>query len=115
MLYFYRKKIKMTTINNNYCKGLYLFDFDFYLSSVYNCFYFLLTVLKRKTQVQLGLLTDMFIFDNLCPTNRFSIIYSLLSIKYNFRLNLLLAVSEQDSVLSSISLYASACWAEREA
>lgn len=115
MLFFYRKKLKITVLNNYFCKGLYLFDFEFYLSSVFNSFYFFLTVLKRKTQTQLGALTDMFIFDNLCNANRFSIIYSLLSMKYNFRLSVLISVGDLVSVVSSISLYASACWAEREA
>lgn len=115
MLFFYKKKLKSRILNNTYCKGFLILDYELNIASVFSSFYYFLILLKKKTQTQLSALTDLFIFDNLGFSNRFTVIYSLLSIKYNFRLSIFLCVGELVSLVSSISIYCSACWVEREA
>jgi len=70
--------------------------------------------LKNSTYSQFTLLTDITAYDRPeCP-ERFTLVYNLLSVKYNTRLFLSLSVDELGSVPSVTSLYPSSNWMERE-
>jgi NADH-quinone oxidoreductase subunit C len=60
------------------------------------------------------MLMDIIIVDYPDKTNRFSINYSLLSIKYNTRLFLNFEINELMHMLSIVNIYKSSCWLERE-
>jgi NADH/F420H2 dehydrogenase subunit C len=59
-------------------------------------------------------LIDIFIVDYFESDNRFEIVYSLLSVKYNARIKLKSRIDEFTPVASIVSLYPNANWLERE-
>nr|YP_009476746.1 NADH dehydrogenase subunit 9 [Cryptomonas curvata]AVM81239.1 NADH dehydrogenase subunit 9 [Cryptomonas curvata] len=59
-------------------------------------------------------LIDIFAVDYPEKSQRFSLIYCLLSIKYNVRIRVKILVDELTSVPSITDIYKSACWMERE-
>jgi NADH/F420H2 dehydrogenase subunit C len=59
-------------------------------------------------------LIDIFIVDYFESENRFEIVYSFLSIKYNVRIKLKSRIDEFTPVASIVSLYSNANWLERE-
>ena len=70
--------------------------------------------LKNSTYSQFTLLTDIVAYDRPGCSERFTLIYCLLSVKYNTRLFLTLSVDELESVPSVNTLYPSGNWMERE-
>ncbi len=60
------------------------------------------------------MLIDIFVIDYPGKSKRFVLIYSLLSLKYNIRLNVKTVLSEFDSIKSVVDVYKTACWMERE-
>lgn len=57
---------------------------------------------------------DMLSIDYPTAENRFQVIYNLLSIKYNIRLQVMVNVQELHSLKSIVKLHSSANWLERE-
>lgn len=45
---------------------------------------------------------------------RFEVVYSLLSLKYNIRARVLVSVSERQEIPTATGVYSAACWYERE-
>lgn len=70
--------------------------------------------LKNSTYSQFTILTDIVAYDRPGCSERFTLIYNLLSVKYNTRFFLTLYVSELGSVPSVNKLYPSSNWMERE-
>jgi len=95
--------IKYITFNNNQI-NIFLKKFNL------DIFFFL----KKNTFFQYKQLIDLIGFDTSQKTQRFFLIYSLLSIKYNNRINLYCPVQELFSITTISSLYSSAGWSERE-
>lgn len=60
------------------------------------------------------LLVDIFSIDFPECEKRFTLVYSLLSLKYNARMFIKLSLHELSSVPSITNVYKSACWMERE-
>nr|QGN73915.1 NADH dehydrogenase subunit 9 [prasinophyte sp. MBIC10622] len=74
----------------------------------------LLTYLKDHSGTQYKMLVEMCAVDYPARTQRFEVVYCFLSVRYNARIMVKVHVDEITPVDSSVSLYASAGWAERE-
>lgn len=59
-------------------------------------------------------LIDILVIDHPGKDNRFSLVYCLLSVKYNVRLRIKVCVDELSSVSSITNIYKSSNWMERE-
>ena len=70
--------------------------------------------LKSNINCQFKQLVDVIAYDILGKTERFTIVYSLLSIHYNVRLSVIITTTELMPVPSVSLLYNSAIWLERE-
>lgn len=70
--------------------------------------------LKQHTNCQYKLLTDIIAYDIPGNEKRFSIIYHLISIRYNSRVRILVETDEVVSLPSMTSIYSGAAWYERE-
>lgn len=73
-----------------------------------------LTHLKTAADLSFQILVSICGVDNLHTLPRFKVVYHLLSIKYNWRLRLVVELNEGEVVQSSCGVYASADWYERE-
>lgn len=60
------------------------------------------------------MLVDILIVDYPGRDKRFSLIYSLLSLKYNIRIKVKVLINELTSINSIANIYKSSCWMERE-
>lgn len=76
---------------------------------------FILFFLKNNTYTQFKILTDIIVIDYPDKKKRFSIVYNLLSVKYNIRINVRTKISELEFIDSTVKLFNSANWMEREA
>jgi NADH:ubiquinone oxidoreductase subunit C len=76
--------------------------------------YFVLNFLKNHTQSQCKFLVDLIVYDILGKKLRFTLVYSLLSLRYNSRVQVLTRVSEGCLVSSVHKLFKSVRWLERE-
>lgn len=73
-----------------------------------------LTVLKKHTNFQFQLLTCISGVDFPQRKNRFKIVYELLSLRYNARVQVTIFSSESTSVVSTTKIFKSAGWYESE-
>jgi NADH dehydrogenase (ubiquinone) Fe-S protein 3 len=69
---------------------------------------------KNHTNTQHKLLSEICVIDFPTRSNRFEIIYTLLSIQFNSRIKLRLSCHELQTLPSSTSVYTCANWWERE-
>ena len=74
----------------------------------------ILLFLKKHTLLKFELLIDITVYDKLINKSRFVIIYSILSLKNNIRLNICSSIKEFKNLTSITCLYPSACWVECE-
>ncbi len=74
----------------------------------------LLTFLKYHTGTAYSQLRDLTAIDHPERKQRFEVVYQLLSVFYNQRLTVSVALSEGQAIQSSVSVYASSGWYERE-
>ncbi|OMH86248.1 NADH-ubiquinone oxidoreductase [Zancudomyces culisetae] len=74
----------------------------------------LLTFLRDHTNAQYKQLSDVTCVDYPYRTNRFEVIYNLLSYRYNSRIRVKTYASETSAVPSVTEIYNSANWGERE-
>jgi NADH-quinone oxidoreductase subunit C len=74
----------------------------------------LLYIIKNNTNILLKILTDIICVDYPERKNRFELNYSLLSLKYNLRINIKTYIDEITLNDSIIKIYPSAMWSERE-
>jgi len=73
-----------------------------------------MSFLKNDEDCLYKLLIDIFVVDYFESENRFEIIYSLLSVKYNVRIKLKSRIDEFTPVASIVNLYPNGNWIERE-
>ena len=73
-----------------------------------------LTFLKNDLNSQFQVLTDITVADYLENDKRFEVVYMLLSVRYNTRIRIKTYVNEMSSLQTTVNLYASANWVERE-
>lgn len=74
----------------------------------------MITFFKKKNQVQFQSLLDIIIYDIPKNKDRFTVVYSLLSIRFNRRLFISTKLNELMPLISISSLYVTANWIERE-
>jgi NADH/F420H2 dehydrogenase subunit C len=60
------------------------------------------------------ILVDILVVDYPGREKRFSLVYCLLSLKYNVRIKVKISIDELTSVNSITNIYKSSCWMERE-
>ena len=70
--------------------------------------------LKYHTNCQYKLISDICAVDYPNKINRFTIVYNLLSIRFNSRLRIKVMINELQSINSITSIYKAASWWERE-
>ena len=104
VLYKYIKAVKINYYKNN---------INFYLRNVEDITKILL-FFKTHTNSQYLVLSDLFGVDKARQKDRFQVIYSLLSVRYNSRIRINLYVNEFQNVPSVTSIFNSAGWLERE-
>ncbi len=73
-----------------------------------------LQFLKENKDLRFAILTDLFAADFPERKKRFEVVYSLLSLQLNQRILIKVELAENESILSSTSIYSAACWYERE-
>lgn len=78
--------------------------------NLYNLMFFL----KKHTQSQFKLLSDMCTVDYPWKLNRFEVFYNILSIVFNCRLTISVNSNEQKALYSIRSLFSVSGWFERE-
>ena len=76
--------------------------------------FFVLFFLKKFCLSQYSILTSITAVDFLKKKYRFELVYSLLSIKYNNRINVKVYINELISVCSCENIYSTANWFECE-
>jgi NADH-quinone oxidoreductase subunit C len=74
----------------------------------------LIFILNRATFFHFEQLVDLVVYDRPGKKYRFTLIYNLLSVTWNNRLNLIIQVDELTPIDSVMDLYPSAGWLERE-
>lgn len=74
----------------------------------------LFSFLQNHTWTQFKVLSDIITIDYPSRSDRFDIVYQLLSLRYNVRLNILVTTDELKPLSSISSLYEGAVWYERE-
>jgi len=86
---------------------IYLYIKTLNLFTVFN-------LLKNHTYIK-AYLMDLIVVDYFKKKKRFKVIYTLLSYKYNFRINIIIYVNEVNLVESVSNIFPVANWLEREA
>jgi len=95
-------------------KKVFLRGYDGHILSATKKNKALLFVLNRASHLSMEQLVDLVVYDRPGKKFRFTVIYNLLSVTYNNRLNVLIQVDELTPIDSVIDLYPSAGWLERE-
>lgn len=90
-------------------------SFDVELEVSVKNIYPLMVFFKNHSLCLFTSLIDIVCYDVPNKTHRFSLVYNLLSVKFNSRIRIISKIQENyNQILSVISLYRSAGWSERE-
>ncbi len=73
-----------------------------------------LNFLRDDAQLNYDFLTDLTAVDNLGKEPRFEMVYNLYSIKYRHRFRVKVSLAEDESIPSSVEVWKTADWHERE-
>jgi len=85
------------------------------IKTVSNNLYPLIFFLKNHTLSQFKLFTDLVCYDRPGKNYRFSLIYNLLSMDFNYRVKIQIKIKEKLPLLTTLtSLYGASGWLERE-
>lgn len=95
-------------------KGRIVSGYDLEIEVVSKNCYPILMFLKKHTLCQYKQLVDIICFDTPGKNYRFFIIYNLLTIQYNTRIQVITKLKNTNELLSISGLYKSANWSERE-
>jgi len=80
----------------------------------YTHIYPYLKLIKKNSLSQLNSCIDLVIYDHPNKNYRFTVIYCLISNFFNYRLNIFTQLNELQVLRSTINLYLSIIWSERE-
>ena len=92
-----------------------VYGFEIEVDMTVKLFYPFILFLKKHSLFLFNILTDVICYD--CPgkSYRFSLVYNLLSVKFNSRLRVIVKQKETKSkIVSLMALFRSANWSERE-
>jgi NADH-quinone oxidoreductase subunit C len=95
-------------------KRVLLKNFDLVIKSPHTVTLPLLFFLKNNNLSKFEILVDITCCDMYYKDTRFVLIYNLLSIRYNLRVQLLTSLKESDNLFSAVSIFKGANWLERE-
>jgi NADH dehydrogenase (ubiquinone) Fe-S protein 3 len=101
-------------ILNKYILMINYNKYDIFILIKPNHLYNILYILNKNTLFQFKQLIDINAIDYPERTNRFELIYHLLSIVYNTRINIRTFTNELYPINSVIDIYKNANWSERE-
>ena len=108
LIIFFKKKLL------NYFKFFFFKRGYIYILTNFNYFYNIIFFLNKSSFFQFKILIDVIVSDYPEKFYRFLISYSLLSIKFNLRLNLIFCFKELFPIISIKRLFYSSNWLERE-
>tara|TARA_B110000037_G_scaffold57409_1_gene70017 strand:- start:5 stop:331 length:327 start_codon:yes stop_codon:yes gene_type:complete len=101
-------KYQLIKILQNNIIDINLKDYDLLVEVKKEKIPFILFFLKNNTYSQFKVLTDIVVSDYPENKKRFSVVYSLLSVKYSTRINIKTWVSELDFLESTVKIFNSA-------
>jgi NADH:ubiquinone oxidoreductase subunit C len=108
----------VTTLSNLLGEGVYnsqvVAGFEIVLEVITKKLYPVIHFLNKHTLTQCESLIDLICYDSIKGTQRFCLVYNLLSVKFNYRIRLACKMSELTNVLSVMGLFKNANWLERE-
>nr|YP_009688826.1 NADH dehydrogenase subunit 9 [Cafileria marina]QEF30250.1 NADH dehydrogenase subunit 9 [Cafileria marina] len=87
---------------------------ELFIKTKKDLLYTLILFLKKNTNSRFDMLIDICAVDYPEKKFRFEIIYNLLSIQYNTRINVIINIEDNIPVKSITSIYKNANWLERE-
>ena len=76
--------------------------------------YPILYFLNKHTYCQYKVLVDVVCYDVVCSTQRFSVVYNILSVIYGSRITIISSIDDRCGLLSLLGIYKSIGWCERE-
>ena len=88
--------------------------FDIVVEISFKLVYSILLFLNKHSLCCFKSLVDIVCYDVPRNLKRFSLVYNLISIKYNFRCQVVTKIQELSNVFSIMGIYKSANWSERE-
>lgn len=74
----------------------------------------LLSFLKSNADLRFTVLTDLFGADFIDRTDRYEVVYNLLSLKLNKRVLIKVYLKENETIPTITDIFSAACWYERE-
>jgi len=95
-------------------KALVVSGFDIVIEVISKNIYPMLLFLNKHTICQFKTLTDIICYDIPKKKYRFSLIYNLISLQYNFRIRVFTKANEFFYLFSTMGIYQSSNWSERE-
>nr|AJF36663.1 NADH dehydrogenase subunit 9 [Gefionella okellyi] len=99
---------------NKYIKNITIYNNEIFILVTPNNIFKIISILSKLSIFQFKQLIDINVIDYPERTNRFEIIYHLLSITYNVRINIRTYTNEKYMINSIMSIYKNANWSERE-
>lgn len=107
--------VVLKLVLNKYIKKVQVKSNSLNIKTITNSIYPLIFFLKNHTMCQFKLLTDILCYDKPAKKYRFSLIYNILSLDYNYRVKVQIKLKEKKPLISTMtSLYGAAGWLERE-
>lgn len=107
-------KDQLKAILKNDIENIELKDYELLIEVKKEKIPFILFYLKNNTYSQFKVLTDIVVSDHPEKEKRFTIVYSLLSVKFSTRIHVKSHVSELDFIDSVEPVFKAANWMERE-
>lgn len=107
-------KDQLKAILKNDIENIELKDYELLIEVKKEKIPFILFYLKNNTYSQFKVLTDIVVSDHPEKEKRFTIVYSLLSVKFSTRIHVKSHVSELDFINSVEPVFKAANWMERE-
>lgn len=98
----------------NFIKKVRLTNLTVEIKTTPGCLLSVTEIIKNHSLTLVASLIDIVAYDIPAKKLRFSVVYTLLSIQHNFRLNLYIKLSEQQKLPTLVNTYSSSDWLERE-
>jgi len=95
-------------------KVVVISGFEIVIEVVSKNVYPIISFLSKHTLCEFKLLTDIVCYDVPKKSCRFTLVYNLISIRFNIRLRVLTKLKELSKIFSVGGIYTTACWFERE-
>ena len=97
-----------------YMTQIFIYKYVVHIAAIRKSIVQFLYLLKYDSLFLVDSLQDIVAIDKLAPKNRFTVLYNLLSLSYNYRCFIFLKTERLQKLLSVSQVHASANWSERE-